>query len=135
MPTSLTRVLFPIAAMLLLGACGKATPANGLQGDWTVDMDATLARAASDGLSARLAPQIRSIYNGGTLRITQGELVMGLAGSHETKSLAYTLVGTSGDCYRLTVTSNPGTHEYCVTQDRLEVHDPGAHLVVVFARD
>lgn len=125
------RSLFLAVAALTLSACDSAAP---LQGNWSVDIDATIDRAEAAGIPRSAAPRIREVYDGGLLEITNDVLIMRVAGFPDATARNYKLVGVSGDCYRLEITSTPEPHTYCLVNGKLIAQDPGAKIAVVFSR-
>jgi hypothetical protein len=118
-------------AALALSACDSAPP---FQGNWSVDIDATIDRAEAAGIPHSAAPRIREIYDGGLLEITKDVLIMRVAGFPDATARNYNLIDVNGDCYRLEITSTPEPHTYCLVKGKLIAQDPSSKIAVVFSR-
>lgn len=116
---------------VLLG-CTARSP---LQGQWVVDLQGTIEQARRDGITAQAVPQIRAVYGGGRIEITDEALVMRIDGMPDAISRHYRILDQQGDCYRMEINGAPGTHRYCLRGARLLVHDPSTPLTVVFQRE
>jgi hypothetical protein len=133
--TRLHRLLFAALAASLLAGCGQASPPSPIDGRWTVDIDATLANASSLGAGDKDLRDVRTTYEGGTLLIDGGKIVLGLRGQSDMLERKYTVLEAKGPCVRLSWDAEPRPQDYCVRNDRLEVRDGGTPLVVVYRRD
>ena len=123
-----------LAAALGAGCESTSAPASPIHGDWVVDLDATLANASALGAGANDLRQVRETYADGKLRIEADRMVIGVKDMQQTMEMEYSVLGTEGDCARLSWKSNPREQKYCVRAGRMEVTDPGTPLVVVYRR-
>lgn len=122
---------FAVLAAATLSACG-ANPS--LQGQWAVDIDATVDEARRRGLSEREIAFLRELYGRGLLEITDDALVMRVVGVPDAVARNYRELERDGDCHRLQVQGSAPSHRYCLRDGRLIVDDPGAMLSLVFKR-
>jgi len=125
-------MLAGVSLLWLLAGCGGRSP---LVGSWAVDLQSTVEQARRDGIPAQSAPQIRSVYAGGRIEITEQAIVARVAGMPDAVSRNYRILGQQDDCYRLAINGAPGTHAYCLRGRHLLVHDPATPLTVVFQRE
>lgn len=127
-----SRVLAGISLLCLLAGCGGRSP---LVGPWVVDLQATVEQARRDGIPAQSAPQIRSVYAGGRIEITEQAIVARVAGMPDAIARNYRILDEQDGCYHLAINGAPGTHAYCLRGRHLLVHDPATPLTVVFQRE
>jgi len=119
-------------AMMLLAACA---PTNPLQGNWIVDLDATIRSAESAGFPELLfGKQLRATYEDGTLRIDEDRLTLGIKGFNEVVAHNYTVLATEGNCTRLRIAPENREHRYCIEGDRLATYDPAIPVAIIFKR-
>lgn len=126
-----SRLLALLSLLPVLAGCAGRSP---LVGTWAVDLQATIEQARRDGIPAQAVPQIRNVYAGGHMEITEDALVMRVDGIAEAVSRNYRVLAEDGDCYKMAITGAPGTHAYCLRGEHLLVHDPATPLTVVFRR-
>lgn len=124
------KKLFLLLACALLASCHKSPP---LQGNWSVDIAATVDRARAAGLPDAAAGQIREIYEGGLLEITSSTLTMRIAGIPDAMSRNYKVTEKSGGCYSLEISGTSDTHSYCLEGQSLVVRDPSAKIAIVYS--
>lgn len=105
-----------------------------MQGQWAIDLEATVAEARRRGLGEADIVQVGELYGRGLLEITEDALVMRVAGVSDSVARNYRVLDRSGDCYRLEVQGAAQHPRYCLQAGRLIVNDPGAMLSLVFKR-
>jgi len=127
---SYMKKLFLLFAFSLLASCNKSPS---LQGNWSVDVAATVDRARTAGLPDSTAGQIREIYEGGLLEITSDTLTMRISGIPDAISHNYKVTDKSGGCYSLEISGTQGTHSYCLEDQSLVVRDPSAKIAIVYS--
>lgn len=126
-----TKYLLLVIA-LALNAC---TSSPSLQGDWSVDVDATVNRANAAGVPESEAPHIQKIYAGGVLEITSNTLIIRIAGFSDVVTRRYRLVGKEGNCSRLVISGAPGIHNYCLERGKLVIQDPSAKIALIYSEE
>jgi hypothetical protein len=128
-------------AAVLLSACTQPAPApaaDPLVGKWNIDMEETIKNAHTAGLPPETDEEIRKVYGGGTMEFTPTAVTLRIAGIKEGANGTYKTLGNEGGCKNITIKFDlpvPETpQKMCITGNKLEVHDAGTPLVLVYRR-
>ena len=110
--------------------CGDGRP--DLEGDWAINIPATLDNAKKIGGSERDIERVRENIEGGQISIDKTDLKISTKGDSVSLKIPYRLTGKYANCFNLEVKGL--THSYCLQGGDLSVHDPTTKLIVVYSR-
>lgn len=115
-----------LAVVLSIGLTGcLSDETKDIQGQWAIDMNATLERAQSMGASSRDLQSLRTTYDGARMQVMDSKLVLSIQGEPDTMDVPYKHVSSGNGCYklRLTLEGKEAPTQYCVRNGLLEVED------------
>jgi hypothetical protein len=115
---------------LVIAGC-KKEPSK-IEGAWAIDMEPMLRQARSLGASNREVENVRETFCDGKLTVDGSRITLTIAGIQGSEVFDYKVASKDGDCLNLII--NSATHKYCVSGERLEVHDPSTKLVAIYRK-
>lgn len=116
--------------VLAIVGCKKET--SEIEGFWAIDLEPMLRQARSLGASNRELEKIRETFSDGKLTIDSSRITLTITGVQGREVFDYKVDSKDGGCLNLIISS--ATHRYCVSGERLDVHDPSTKLVAIYRR-
>lgn len=126
-------------AVAALSGCGRK--ATEMEGNWIIDMDATLRQAQAVGASNSDLDMIRDTFGDAKMSIDRKHISLSIEGIPVGEAYEYKVTEIEGDCISMqakgaspSLKGTSGRLKHCVIGDRLEVHDPDTPLITVYKR-
>jgi hypothetical protein len=131
MRRAVESIVLALAAIILIGC---ARNASDIEGNWVIDLEPMLQQARELGGASRDIHKIRETFIDGMMVIDSKHIIFGIRGMQDRTTWDYNISSKEGKCVLLTTNVDTRTLKYCVDGNRLEIHDPGTKLVVIYKR-
>lgn len=131
--------VFLALAVAALSGCGRK--ATEMEGNWIIDMDATLRQAQAAGASNSDLNMIQDTFGDAKMSIDRKHINLSIEGIPVGEAYEYKVTEMEGNCVTMQIKgASPGLKgasgrlNHCVSGNRLEVHDPDTPLITVYKR-
>lgn len=121
-----------VIAFVVLAISGCKKEPTKIEGSWSIDLEPMVRQARSLGASNREVENIRETFTDGKLKIDSSRITLTITGIQDSEIFEYKVDSKDGDCLNLII--NAATHRYCVSGERMEVHDPSTKLVATYRK-
>jgi VCBS repeat-containing protein len=131
----LNRKFFAIVTTLLIASTfGCTKKATSIEGKWAIDLEPMVQQAQSLNASNRDIQSMKDTFSNGQLEIDGKRITITIDGINDREVKEYVVSSVEGACMLLSIQSSAKPHKYCLSGNRLEVHDPSTPLTTVYRR-
>ena len=123
-----------IALVLVAISASGCKKASIIEGSWEIELEPMIRQAKAIGASGRDIAAVRDNFADGRMTIDASQIILSIAGIKGSTTFNHTIASKESECLNLTINNAPATHKYCVSNGRLEVHDPSTKLVAIYKK-
>ncbi len=121
-------------SLAVASALGCSKKASSIEGKWAIDLEPMIQQAQSLKASSRDIEAIKETFSNGRLEIDSQRITLTIEGVNDHEVKEYVVSSVEGACSLLSIQSSAKPHKYCLSDSRLEVHDPSTPLTAVYRR-